>query len=632
MKKYEDLAKDILNHIGGTDNVIDVVHCITRLRFHLRDESLADTEYLKKHEGIVTVIKSGGQYQVVIGNHVPDVYATVLEVGGLKSENTNADAEKKGNLFNQFIDLISGIFQPILGVMCAAGMIKGILTVLTSTGLMSTDGGAYLLLYAVGDALFMYLPVLLGYTAAKKFGLKPLVGMLVGLTLCYPSVQLSALSGAGDALSVIFSGTPLESSIYTTFCGIPFIAMDYTSTVVPVILVVFLASKVQKFFEKRIPDVIKSFTVPMLTLVISLVCGFLLIGPVATFAANGISGMFQAIYDFSPMLEGLLIGAFWQVLVIFGLHWGVIPIYINNLVTIGFDQIMMPMFATTFAQCAVVLAVFFKTRDQKRKSLCLPAFISGIFGVTEPAIYGITLPLKKPFIISCIASGIGGAYLGFVGFKEYTMAGLGVFEFPGLISPDGNMDSLIAGVVAAVGGALLAFVLTMILYKETEAEVLETVVPDSETEPGVVYAPATGKVIPLSEVEDEAFKNGDLGDGVALVPENGEIYSPVDGEISALFPTGHAIGLSSKDGVEVLIHVGFNTVSLNGKYFTPMKQQGDKVRKGELILKFDKKSIEKEGFSTVTPVIISNSYEYSGVKKADVQNVTFGEQLLEAVK
>lgn len=217
MKKYEDLAKDILSHIGGTDNVIDVVHCITRLRFHLKDESLADTEYLKKHEGIVTVIKSGGQYQVVIGNHVPDVYAMVLEVGGLQSKNASADAEKKGNIFNRFIDLISGIFQPILGVMCAAGMIKGILTVLTSTGLMSTDGGAYLLLYAVGDALFMYLPVLLGYTAAKKFGLKPLVGMLIGLTLCYPSIQLSALSGMGDALSVVFAGTPLESSIYTTF-------------------------------------------------------------------------------------------------------------------------------------------------------------------------------------------------------------------------------------------------------------------------------------------------------------------------------------------------------------------------------------------------------------------------------
>ncbi|MDO4328709.1 MAG: beta-glucoside-specific PTS transporter subunit IIABC [Lachnospiraceae bacterium] len=640
MKKYEELAKDILAHIGGTGNVVDVVHCITRLRFHLKDESLADTEYLKKREGIVTVVKSGGQYQVVIGNHVPDVYETVLEVGNLKASQGEANDEPKGNLFNQFIDMISNIFQPILGVMCAAGMIKGILTVLTSVGLMSTEGGAYLILYAIGDALFMFLPALLGYTSAQKFGLKPLVGLLVGLILCYPTVQLSAVSASGAALYTMFSGTPLASDIYTTFAGIPFIAMNYTSTVVPVIIVVYLASKLQKLFEKLVPDVVKSFIVPMLTLVISLVCGFLIIGPVATFAANGISQLFQMIYQVSPLLEGLLIGLFWQVLVMFGLHWGVIPIYINNLVTIGYDQIMMPMFATTFAQCAVVLALFFKTKDQKRKSLCMPAFISGIFGVTEPAIYGITLPLKTPFIISCIASGIGGAYLGMSGFKEFTMAGLGIFEFPGLISPDGDLTHLFAGVIAAIGSAVIAFVLTLIFYKEKDAEEKPEVPgrrkddekAEEQMPSEIICAPISGKVIPLNEVEDEAFASGLLGDGAAIVPDEGKVYAPVDGIISAMFPTGHAVGLTSQQGAEIIIHVGFNTVSLNGEHFTIMKQQGDKVKKGDLLIQFDKGQIEKAGFSTVTPVIITNTPVYAEVKKTDKPHVEASDYLLEVVK
>lgn len=282
--------------------------------------------------------------------------------------------------------LVSGIFQPVLGVMCAAGMIKGLLTLLTSTGLMSTDSGVYLILYAIGDALFMFLPALLGYTSAQKFGLKPMVGLLIGLILCYPTIQLSTLSASSEALYTVFEGTPFASDVYTSFLGIPFIAMDYTSTVIPVIFISYFASKIQRIFEKIMPSVVKSFMVPMFTLLISLVCGFLVIGPVATFASQGISEIFLMIYNVSPLLEGLLVGGLWQVLVIFGLHWGLIPIYMNNLVTVGYDQIMMTMFATTFVQCAVVLGVFFKTKNQKRKSLCLPAFISGIFGVTEPAI------------------------------------------------------------------------------------------------------------------------------------------------------------------------------------------------------------------------------------------------------
>lgn len=642
MKNYEPLAKDIISHVGGKDNIIDVVHCITRLRFHLKDESKADTEYLKKHEGIITVMQSGGQYQVVIGNHVADVYDAVLKAGNLSggtSSNTQDAPKEKGNIFNTFIDMISGIFQPILGIMCAAGMIKGIVTVLTSTGLMSTESGAYLILYAIGDALFMFLPALLGYTSAKKFGLKPLTGFLIGLTLCYPTVQLSALSGSSEALYTLFEGTPFASDIYTSFFGIPFIAMDYTSTVIPVIFISYFASKLQKFFEKIIPDIVKSFIVPMLTLLISLILGFLVIGPVATFASNAISSFFQWLYNISPLLEGLLMGGFYQLLVMFGLHWGIIPVYLNNLMTLGYDQIMMPMFTTTFTQCAVVLAVFFKTKDPKRKSLCLPAFISGIFGVTEPAIYGITLPLKKPFIISCIVSGIGGAFLGASGFREYTMAGLGVFEFPGLISPDGNMDSLITGIIAVIGSSIIAFVLTLFLHKDSvpqEEAASAPSAPSAVSSPALelpaveqISAPLTGSVVPLDQVEDEAFSSGAMGDGIAIAPSDGNVHAPVDGTISVLFPTGHAIGFTGEAGEDILIHIGFNTVSLDGKYFTPLKKQGDKVKRGELILKFDKDKIEGEGYSTVTPVIITNTDEFESLTKTAKTEIHSKDVLLE---
>lgn len=590
----------------------------------------ANTDYLKNHEGIVTVVKSGGQYQIVIGNHVPDVYETVLAVGNLKNSmvQSNNEPQDKGDLFNQFIDMISGIFQPVLGVMCAAGMIKGLLTLLTSMGLMSTDSGVYLILYAIGDALFMFLPALLGYTSAQKFGLKPMVGFLIGLILCYPTVQLSTLSASNEVLYTVFEGTPFASDVYTSFLGIPFIAMDYTSTVIPVIFICYFASKIQSIFEKIMPSVVKSFMVPMFTLLISLVCGFLVIGPVATFASQGISQIFLMIYNVSPLLEGLLVGGLWQVLVMFGLHWGLIPIYINNLVTSGYDQIMMPMFATTFVQCAVVLAIFFKTQNQKRKSLCLPAFISGIFGVTEPAIYGITLPLKTPFIISCIASGLGGAYLGFVGFKEYTMAGLGIFEFPGLVSPDGDTSSLIAGIITVGVSSIIGFIMTMIIYKDKEesTEIIENKEVLNEEK---INSPLSGQVMNLSDVEDEAFNSGALGDGIAIMPSQGKVYAPVNGTIGVLFPTKHAIGITSENGTEILIHIGFNTVSLDGKHFIAHKKQGDVIKQGELLLEFDKEQIEKEGYSTVTSIIITNTNDFSVINKTTSKDILYNETLLE---
>lgn len=365
MGKYENLAKDIVRNVGGKENVSSLTHCITRLRFKLKDESKANDEVLKDMEGVVTVMKSGGQYQVVIGNHVPEVYADVMPLLGLEEGEASQEDEgdeKSKNLFNRMIDVISGIFQPILGIMAACGMVKGFNALFVALGLYTDTCGGYLILNAIGDGLFTFMPVFLGYTAAKKFNMKPMLGLVIGAIMCYPSIQNSALSAGGEALYTLFQGTMFESQVYTDFFGIPLIAMDYTGTVVPVIFVVYFASKCEKLFQKFIPDLVKFFFVPMLTLLVAIPAGLLIIGPLATFGSTLIAEGVMAVRNFSPLLAGGIVGLFWQILVIFGLHWGFIPVYINNIMTNGFDNVMVPFFACTFATSAVVLAIFCKTK------------------------------------------------------------------------------------------------------------------------------------------------------------------------------------------------------------------------------------------------------------------------------
>ncbi|WP_196029761.1 beta-glucoside-specific PTS transporter subunit IIABC [Longicatena caecimuris] len=622
MKDYKQLAMEIVKHVGGKENISSLTHCVTRLRFQLKDETLADDEILKKMDGVVTIMKSAGQYQVVIGNHVAAVYADVCEVAGISEVSSQQENKAHKNVFDALIDTISGIFQPILGIMTAAGMLKGLNALFLAMGWYSDASGSAIFMNAVGDALFMYLPIMLGYTSAKKFNLKPFVGLVIGATLCYPAIQQSTLA-ASDPLYTLFSGTLFESPVYMEIFKIPVITMDYTSTVVPVILICYFAAKCQKGLERFIPETLKFFFVPMFTLFIAMFCGFVVIGPIATFASNLIAGGIMSVRDFSPLLAGALVGGFWQVLVIFGLHWGFIPVYINNIATLGFDNVMMPFFGATFAQTAVVIAMMIKTKDKKLRALCAPAAISGIFGVTEPAIYGITLPRKKPFIISCIASAIAGAYFGFANLREFIMGGMGIFEFPAMIDPaTNNMDSLIVGIIGAVGAMAIAFILTMIFYKE------ETVA-DKEEEPTkpaellereIIQLPIEGKVVSLTEVKDPAFAQGILGKGLAIEPTKGEVVSPVNGTITTLFPTYHAIGITSDTGVEVLIHVGMDTVQLEGKFFTPLIKQGEHVTAGQKLLNFDMEAIQQAGYSLITPIIITNSSQYLDVVETGLEN------------
>ena len=637
MGKYESLAKEIVKNVGGKENVSSLTHCITRLRFKLKDESKANDQVIKDMDGVVTVMKSGGQYQVVIGNHVPEVYADVMPLLGMEEGSADrAEDAPSGNLFNRAIDIISGIFQPILGIMAACGMVKGLNALFVALGWYPETCGGYLVLNAIGDGLFNFLPLFLGYTAAKKFNLKPMIGLVIGAIMCYPTIQNTALSNGGEALYTLFSGTMFESKVYTDFFGIPLIAMDYTGTVIPVIFVVYFASKCDKFFSKFIPDLVKFFFVPMLTLLISIPVGLLILGPVATFASKIIAEVVMTVRNFSPLLAGAIVGLTWQILVIFGLHWGFIPVYINNIQMNGFDNVMMPFFACTFATSAVVLAIFFKTKNKQLKEMALPNFISGIFGVTEPAIYGILLPLKKPFIISCIIGGIGGGFYGALNFRKFSMGGMGIFELPAMIEPDGSMGNLIVALVGIAITMILAFIVTMILYKEEtpKQEEKETLITEKKQQESCenkmvkqleIASPIKGTVLKLEKMKDDAFASGVLGKGAAIIPEEGKVYAPADGVITALFPTLHAIGMQADNGLELLIHIGLDTVQLNGEGFQAMVKQGDRVKKGQLLVTFDKEFIESKGFCLETPVLVTNSDDFLEVIETKQTEVSPGD-------
>ena len=591
MGKYHELAVKIVENVGGKENVAGLIHCITRLRFTLKDESAAKDQVLRDMDGVVTVMKSGGQYQVVIGNHVPEVYEDVMEVLGWKdaegSEKPVQQEKKKGKLLDQAIDVVSGIFQPILGIMAACGMLKGFNTLFVTLGLYTAECGGY-----------------------------------------------QIINAAGEPLLYLLEGTMFQSPVYIDFFGIPIISVDYTGTVIPVILAVWFASRCEKLFNRIVPDLVKFFFVPMLTLLVTLPVAFLFLGPVATFGSTLISEVTLGIRSFSPMLAGAVVGLTWQILVIFGMHWGFIPVYINNVMTLGYDNVMMPFFACTFATSAVVAALFIKTKDKKIKEMAIPNFISGIFGVTEPAIYGILLPLKKPFILSCIAGGIGGAFYGHFNFRKFILGGMGIFELPNMMNPDGSMGNIIVAFAGIAISMAAGFLLTMIFYHEEEPEDAEkssgkTEKPASAEEDVLrVASPLKGTVIPLSQVQDQAFSSGLLGKGAAILPEEGILYAPADGEISAVFPTGHAIGMRTETGLELLFHVGMDTVQLAGKGFEPLVQAGDRVKQGQELLRFDRKQIEEAGYSLVTPVLVANSAEFHEVTASEAERVNQGEALL----
>lgn len=634
-KDYTELAQDIVAHVGGKENITKLVHCVTRLRFSLKDESKADTEYLMKRDGVVTVVKAGGQYQVVIGNHVPDVYETVLKVAGINGEGSvDADDDVvEGNLFDRFIALVSGLFQPMLGTLSAAGMIKGVVAIMAALGVAKTDG-AYVILNAAGDGLFQFLPLILTITAAKRFKMNPFTALAIGFALVYPNIAASFT--AEKPLYTLFAGSPIESPVFSTFFGIPIIfpSSTYLSTVLPIIAAVWVGAKVEKSFKKIIPDVVKVFIVPFFTLLVTVPLAFLVIGPVMSWASDLVGAIFTGIYDFNPVIYGLVLGAAWQVLVMFGLHWGLVPLAILELQK-GPGVILVASIAICFAQAGALINIMMRTKEDKVRQLSIPAFISALFGVTEPAIYGITLPMRTPFIMTCISGALTGAYLSFFDVKMQVMGGMGLFAIPSFIEA-GNSMTLIHFLIAIVANFVLGFGLTQLVKipnlfgdskVDTRAE--ETKEIQSAGQAQVIASPLTGKVVPLSETPDAVFASGAMGQGVAIEPSVGEVVAPADGTIRLLFPTNHAIGLATDDGAELLIHVGMDTVELDGKGFTAHVVQGSKVKKGQLLLSFDMEAIQEAGYSVVTPIIVTNSADYQAVEVLAEGQIDLGQNLLD---
>lgn len=653
-KNYDALAKTIIKDVGGKDNVISVVHCTTRLRFKLKDEKKANDDALKDTDGVVTVVKAGGQYQVVIGNEVADVYEAVLKEGGFSGGGQVADDDlddSNMSLMDKAIDLISGIFTPILGPMAAAGMIKGLTAMCASFGWLAKTSGTYEVLYAIGDGFFYFLPLILAITSAKKFKVDRFTAITIGAAMCYPAMV--AMNSSKKVLFDLFNGTFLHSQVHATFLGIPIISMNYTSTVIPIILAVWFASVVEKWCKEWIPTVVKTFLVPFVTLLIVVPLTFLIIGPLATWIGNALAAITSAVYNFSPVLAGILLGGFWQVFVIFGVHWGFVAVMMSNIAALGYDPTLGLSLGASFAQIGVVLAILLQTKDQKLKGIALPAFLSGIFGVTEPAIYGVTLPRKKPFILSCIAAGVGGGLIGFFGTKMYMMGGMGVFVIPAAIGPKTGVDMSVYGLMIAMAVSfVLGFILQMALgkksvdqaYDEKQAKAVQEVASQADAiakaAPSLastsdlnvsteLVSPLAGELLPLSEVKDEVFSSGAMGEGVAVEPSEGVLHAPADGKVVMTFPTGHAIGMKTSDGAEILMHIGMDTVNLQGHGFETLVAKGDEVKAGDELVKFDIDAIHAKGYVVTTPIVVTNSKDYEKITVVSQGKVKVGQEILD---
>lgn len=643
-KNYDQLAKTIIQDVGGKDNVNSVIHCATRLRFKLKDEKKADDDALKDTDGVVTVVKAGGQYQVVIGNEVADVYDAVLKEGGFSGGGQVPDdygEDDNSSFVDKAVALISGIFTDILAPLSAGGIIKGLVVSVAAMGWLSKTSGAYQILYAIGDSIFYFLPIFLGVTSARRFHMNQFIGLAIGAVLTYPTMV--ALASSKTVLGTLFSGTPFASEIHTTFFGIPVVTMNYTSTVLPVIFTVWFASIIEHWAKKWIPTVVQMFLVPVVTMIIALPVAFIVIGPVMTWVGDAIGAVMQSVYNFSPIVAGLIVGALWQVLVIFGVHWGIVAVATADMSALGYDPILALTLMVCYAQVGVVLAIIKQTKDKKLKDTAIGAFFSGIFGVTEPAIYGVTLPRKTPFILSCIGGAISGAIIGGFHAVIYILPSMGFFAIPAFVNPKGgSMTPIIGVIIAGVVAFIVGFALQMLFGKKSvDAEYNEKQSKKAEERAALnvtpqvattsLVSPEDGVAMPLSEVKDDVFSSGAMGKGIAIEPSTGILHAPADGKIIMTFKTGHAIGMKTNDGAEVLMHIGMDTVNLQGKGFKTLVKKDQAVKAGDELVKFDIDAIKKAGYSVTTPIVITNSKDYEDIKQIATGEVKASQKVLSLI-
>ncbi|MGC4152775.1 MAG: beta-glucoside-specific PTS transporter subunit IIABC [Propionicimonas sp.] len=610
---YRSLAGQILEKVGGEANVASVAHCATRLRFKLKDTAKADKAAVEKLAGVITVVEAGGQFQVVIGNDVPIVYAEIGQLTKLIADGAAAaDEGPKGNLLNQFIDLISKVMSPILWPLAGAGLLKAFLALATQLNWLDPAGQTYAIWNAAGDAIIYFLPIFLGYTAAKRFGANQVTAMALAAALVYPGIV------------ALNTGEPVH------FLGIPVVMVSYTSSVIPIIVAVWLQSYVEKWLNKVLPSSIRNFTTPLVVLTVMVPFTLMTVGPITSWLANGVSAGVTWLFSLAPWLAGGILGGFWQVFVMFGLHWGLIPVLLNDLTTQGYSLLSGPLPAAVLAQAAATLAVAFRSRSAKRRQIAGASSVSGLLaGITEPAIYGVNLPLKRPFYFGIAGGAVGGA-IAAAGGSAAT-----AFVFPSLIGLPAYMEQgsfvlQLIGTGVAIG---MGFVLTFLFGVKDQPDEEEVAEGGPQIVVGgvgapEVKAPVSGALVPLAEVNDKVFASGALGNGLGIVPSNGQFYAPFAGTVATAFPTGHAFGIKSPDGVEVLIHIGIDTVQLEGKGFNAAVTQGQEVQAGDLLCTVDLEAVKAAGYDTTTIVVITNTAQFAAVLPAEGHEVAHGDTVV----
>ncbi|UUX33564.1 beta-glucoside-specific PTS transporter subunit IIABC [Fundicoccus culcitae] len=634
----ENLGKKIIDLVGGEDNINSVQHCATRLRFRLKDSASADTEGLKKLKDVITVVESGGQYQVVIGTNVADVHSDITKELGNKTPSDDDNKSSSGNIFGQFLDLVTQIFNPVLGVLSASGIIRGILALLVAINVVNQESGTYIILNAAGNAMFYFLPIFLGSTAAKRFKLDPMIGMTIGAALVFPALVNMV---SGDSIYTLFSGTVFESAIQTEFLKIPVNLRNYTSSVIPVIIAVYFASKLNNFFQAKLPSAIRKIFSRVLVIAITVPVTFILIGPITTWASNLIGLLVNTLFEMSGTLTSAVLAGTWQIIVMFGLHWGILPITINNIAVQGYDYIYPVSSIAAYATAGAILAIYVKTKNKDLKELSFSSIIPILFSaITEPAIYGVTIPLKKPFITANIAAAVGGLILGIFDTRAYFMASGSFFGAGAYLEPDGTFGRGFWGLIIAwIVVIVLGFILTYFFgFDDSILEKSELAVSKNDEREEVItvgdgskktnlVSPIKGQVVPLSNVDDQVFSQEIMGKGFAIIPSDNQLLAPFDGVVSFVSNSGHAVGLTSNDGVEVLIHIGIDISNLDD-IFSPQVQKDMVVKKGDLLVTFDLGQMKANSKQNIIPVVITNSDNYlDGLLTKNNQEITAMEEV-----
>lgn len=624
---YKKLAESILKNVGGSGNVSGLTHCATRLRFNLKDESKADTDAIKGIKGVMGVVSSGGQYQIIIGSDVPNVYkelAKICSVDG-KAEAESGDNRSAGA---KLIDTISGIFTPILSVLVAAGMLKAILSLLLAFNLTTKDAQSYQIISFMADAGYYFLPIMLANSAAKKFNCNAYLAMMLGGILLHPSFvsMVAASKETGEAIKLFF---------------LPIYNASYSSSVIPIILSVWFMSKVEPIADRISPKPVKFFTRPLITILVTGVVTLSVLGPIGYIVANIIANTLTTLDVYAGWLVPAIVGALLPLLVMTGTHYSLVSISINSRMTIGYDtMINTGSLASNIAQGGAVLAVSFKSKVAEIKELASSAGVTAVCGITEPALYGVTMRFRTCLYATMIGGACGGFFMGLNGVRNYTGGSPGLMTMPGYIGGDGLHD-LIFACIGALIAFVVAFAVSFVIYHDPKKEKTEATEPAPRTAPARsaimegtanICSPITGTATALSSVSDPTFAEEILGKGAAVIPTDGHVVSPVNGTVETVFETLHAIGLKSEEGVEILIHIGLDTVKLEGKYFTAHVKNGDHVNVGDPLVDVDLEKVKEAGYDIVTPVIISNSFDYGDILAVSGQEIKAGDSLIKVVR